>query len=202
MVGLGFLNLSYDGTRSSTEDWVSDIAVLTVVCVSVAYWMLAIGFSTARPCQRCPRFISRAFQIQMTNHPNNEDNSSSAPPQVELENEAIEEKTCPKPCNKIPHNLSMMPQIGSKDENEIEFEPHESLNMDESSLAEWRKEPNRSMSRGDSTIISSIHDFAEEEDDDEMGTVIEEVWVDENGELIDDHSNGEWTDSETGMRIA
>jgi hypothetical protein len=218
MAGVSWLALNLEESSSSGATAV-DVLTIIVVSASMIYWVSAIAFASKLSCKDCVPFGTIAQQIYVEMEPaaaDGDDQATDAPQSAGQMDDMVEiplsGRTPPIPF--IPPNPSNLSNASSscssEQRREIVFGGNEESPIQNkwkatkaSAIAQeiGRRNANNNNNnnnnkpnifRRGNSIISNL-------DEDDMETVLEEVWVDAEGREVD--QNGNWVDSETGRRI-
>jgi hypothetical protein len=208
MVGLNFLIVGSDGTRTTAQDLTMDSLVLGLLGASVVFWLLALGFASATSCEDCPRFATLSKQLlgkRASSHEVDDEASAQgdwALEEVSLDDTPLGIRSAKLPLSErsfgrkkwspnnasIPPTIAMLWQTGLYGE-EINLGGND---REVSTQSHYQHDP----------VISFIdYDLTAKEHD--MERLLNEQWIDsETGKDVHFTSSGKWTDVETERRVA
>jgi Tyrosine-protein kinase ephrin type A/B receptor-like len=213
MIGLSFLIVGSDRSRSSAEDLTMDVLIIVLLSASVLFWLMAIGFAHRSPCEDCPCFATQAAELlpEIASSHCHEDESQDRDDQtaqgfddIPLDDNTVGARSAevtvndnappPRPFGVagITPSILMSQLAATRQAREIDLQDHR---RHPSPPTRQRHSPPQSMFHREDSTVSSINQDEE--------TVVVETWIDsETGQEVHNTGGKQWADAETGRRLS
>jgi Tyrosine-protein kinase ephrin type A/B receptor-like len=213
MIGLSFLIVGSDQSRSSAEDLTMDVLIIILLSASVLFWLMAVGFVHHSPCEDCPCFATQAAELlpEMATSQCHEDESQDGDNQtaqgfddIPLDDDTVGSRSAevtvnnnappPRPFGLagITPSILMSQLAATRLGREIDLRDHQRHSQRQN---HGRHSPPQSMFHREDSVVSSGNQDEE--------TVVVETWIDsETGQEVRNTGGKQWADAETGRRLA